>query len=128
MSDFDFSILLVIILNKTSIWSFSQSIWWLYIQLNWFTYNSIKSFLLKVKTLSSSLTTELEVFSNIFCCTFFLVKYTFMKLFFSVEFNKYFFASWNLAELTIKIEIKYSSIYFLFLVNKIFLSPLLILI
>ena len=49
-----------------------------------------------------------------------------MKLFFSDEFNKYFFASLNLAELTIKIEIKYMSIYFLFLENNIFLSPLFI--
>ena len=82
--------------------------------------------MLKIKTLSSSFTIELEVFSNMFFGTFFLVKYTFMKLFFSDEFNKYFFASLNLAELTIKIQIKYMSIYFLFLENNIFLSPLFI--
>ena len=63
------------------------------LNLNLFTYNSTISFLLNVKIISSSFTNELDVFSNIFCFKFFLVKYTFIKIFLSDDFSIYFFAS-----------------------------------
>ena len=106
--DLVLSILLVIILNRISIESFSQSILLLYyiMKLIYYyflinSYNIILS-LLKLKLESFNSMVELDVLSSILFNVFFLVKYNFINALFPKWFLIYLFASSNVALLTIQ--------------------------